>query len=161
MTNTNKTVAIAMTWTAGIDRTGIDNVKTITPTAEQLDQFISDLDDIIEDIAEINQNMALMDEDLVGLGEDIKQFSQTMARLNSYQLPRLNNTNAVDEDFVLTPLYGVNNNVIDSFPLTLRDLNALEDAGIDVLLQELGVPVAAGTELAAKKRMFRCYIGAP
>jgi len=35
------------------------------------------------------------------------------------------------------------------------------DAGIDVLLQELGVPVAAETELAAKKRMFRCYIGAP
>jgi len=35
------------------------------------------------------------------------------------------------------------------------------DAGIDVLVQELGVPVAAGTELATKKRIFRCYIGAP
>ena len=34
------------------------------------------------------------------------------------------------------------------------------DASIDVLLQELCVPVAAGTELATKKRMFRCFIGA-
>ena len=35
------------------------------------------------------------------------------------------------------------------------------DAGIDVLLQELGVPEPAGTELATKKRMLRLYIGAP
>ena len=35
------------------------------------------------------------------------------------------------------------------------------DAGIDVLLQELGVPAAAGTELATKKIIFRSYIGAP
>ena len=78
-----------MTRTVGIDRTGIDQVKTIAPTSltEKLDQFISDLDDLLEDMTEVHQDMIQMDEDLVGLNEDLKQLSQTMVRLYVKNFP--------------------------------------------------------------------------
>ena len=72
-----------MTQPVGIDRTGIDQVKTIAPTGltKQLDQLNAYLDDIIEDVAELNQSMAVTGKALIGLGEDIKLLSQTTARL--------------------------------------------------------------------------------
>ena len=84
-----RTMAIAMTPTAGVDRTGIDPVKTIAPTGltEKSDKLISHLDDAIKNLAEIHQIMVQTDEDLVGLCEDMKQLSQTTARLYVKVLP--------------------------------------------------------------------------
>ena len=90
MTNVDgRTLAIAMTRTVDIDRTGIDQVKTITPASvtKQWDQLISGLEDIIENLAELKKSMDQTSENLVGLGEDIKQLSQTTARLCVKSLP--------------------------------------------------------------------------
>ncbi|KAF8416004.1 hypothetical protein EV426DRAFT_628376 [Tirmania nivea] len=152
--------------------TELDNVSTEVVNKQNMEaaNVVNQLNQIQEQILnQIEEQMRRMEQRIQGqigqmeqrmqgqMGQMEQRILTQMSRCEKNNLARLYNSRISHETHQLEPLYSIGNQIIGDFPSTSADIHALDAAGVERILRELGLPVTG--MLSDKKKRLRRHIG--